>query len=81
MFDRTPVVTRVDASYATSTGPMRENNEDAIAIASLYRSLTRYLCNNPWRNWDMSAVTRAIVVENKWRAQRYGVQPKPLARM
>lgn len=32
-FDRTPVVTRVDASYATSTGPMRENNEDAIAIA------------------------------------------------
>ncbi len=33
MFDRTPVVTRVDASYATSTGPMRENNEDAIAIA------------------------------------------------
>ncbi len=24
-------------------------------------------------NWDMNAVSRAIVVENKWRAQRYGV--------
>ena len=26
-----------------------------------------------WRNADLDAVTRAIVVENKWRAQRYGV--------
>lgn len=32
-FERTPVVTRVDASYATNTGPFRENNQDAIAIA------------------------------------------------
>jgi carboxylate-amine ligase len=47
--------------------------EDAIAIAALYRSLARRLCHNPWQNWDMGAVTRAIVVENKWRAQRYGV--------
>ncbi len=31
-FDRTPVVTRVDASYATNTGPYREANQDAIAI-------------------------------------------------
>ena len=32
MFDRTPVVTRVDASYATSAGPTREDNQDALAI-------------------------------------------------
>ena len=28
---------------------------------------------NPELNRDINAVTRAIVVENKWRAQRYGV--------
>lgn len=48
--------------------------EDSVAIAALYRSLARHLCRNPWLNWDMNAVTRAIVVENKWRAQRYGVR-------
>jgi carboxylate-amine ligase len=47
--------------------------DDSIAIAALYRSLTRRLVRNPWVNWDLTAVTRAIVVENKWRAQRYGV--------
>ena len=47
--------------------------EDSIAIASLYRTLARHLTRNPWQNWDLTAVTRAIVVENKWRAQRYGV--------
>ncbi len=47
--------------------------EDSIAIASLYRSLVRRLSFNPWQNWDMNAVSRAIIVENKWRAQRYGV--------
>jgi len=47
--------------------------EDSIAIAALYRSLARRLCRNPWLNWDMTPVTRAIVVENKWRAQRYGI--------
>ncbi|MGH8263076.1 MAG: carboxylate-amine ligase [Steroidobacteraceae bacterium] len=47
--------------------------DDSIAIASLYRSLTRRLVRNPWLNWDLSPVTRAIIVENKWRAQRYGV--------
>ena len=48
--------------------------EDSIAIAALYRTLARRLARNPWQNWDLTAVTRAIVVENKWRAQRYGVQ-------
>ena len=47
--------------------------DDSIAIAALYRTLARRLCRNPWLNWDMTAVTRAIVVENKWRAQRYGI--------
>ena len=47
--------------------------EDAIAIAALYRSLARRLCHNPWQNWDMGVTSRAIIVENKWRAQRYGV--------
>ncbi len=47
--------------------------DDSIAIAALYRSLARRLCRNPTLNEDMTAVTRAIIVENKWRAQRYGV--------
>jgi carboxylate-amine ligase len=47
--------------------------DDTLAIAALYRTLSRHLYNNPWRNADMNAVARAIVVENKWRAQRYGV--------
>jgi glutamate---cysteine ligase / carboxylate-amine ligase len=47
--------------------------EDSIAIAALYRSLARRLTRNPWLNHDIDAVARAIVVENKWRAQRYGV--------
>jgi carboxylate-amine ligase len=47
--------------------------EDSIAIAGLYRVLARHLYVNRWRNADLDAVKRAIVVENKWRAQRYGV--------
>ena len=47
--------------------------DDSIAIAALWRSLARRLVRNPELNRDIDAVTRAIVVENKWRAQRYGV--------
>src|SRR5712671_5349270 len=47
--------------------------DDAIAIAALYRTLVRHLYYSPWRNHGMTAVSRALVVENKWRAQRYGV--------
>ncbi len=47
--------------------------DDSIAIAALYRSLARRLTRNPALNADMNVVTRAIVIENKWRAQRYGV--------
>jgi carboxylate-amine ligase len=47
--------------------------DDSIAIAALYRSLARRLYRDPSLNADVSAVTRALAVENKWRAQRYGV--------
>ena len=47
--------------------------EDSIAIAALYRVLAYRLYRNPRENYDMDAVARAIIVENKWRAQRYGV--------
>ena len=47
--------------------------EDSLALAALYRATARALTHNPWLNWDLTAVDRAIVVENKWRAQRYGV--------
>ena len=48
--------------------------EDSIAIAALYRVLARHLTRNPLLNHEIDAVKRAIVVENKWRAQRYGVR-------
>ena len=48
--------------------------DDTIAIAALWRSLARHLVYNPELNRNIDAVGRAIVVENKWRAQRYGVR-------
>jgi carboxylate-amine ligase len=47
--------------------------EDTLAIASLYRALARHLWRNPALHGDLTSVDRAIVIENKWRAQRYGV--------
>ena len=47
--------------------------EDSLAIAALYRTLARHLHINRSRNRELDAVGRAIVIENKWRAQRYGV--------
>jgi len=47
--------------------------DDSIAISALYRALARQLCRNPLHNFNMTPVTRALVVENKWRAQRYGI--------
>jgi carboxylate-amine ligase len=46
--------------------------DDAIAIASLYRCLTRHLYLRPHLSKKVTAVERAVAVENKWRAQRYG---------
>ena len=47
--------------------------DDSVAIASLYRVLVRRVALNPWLNANLDAVGRAIIIENKWRAQRYGV--------
>jgi len=47
--------------------------EDSLAIAALYRTLVRHLHINRNRNSDLDAVGRAVIIENKWRAQRYGV--------
>jgi carboxylate-amine ligase len=46
--------------------------DDAVAIASLYRCLTRHLYLRPHLSKEVTVVERAIAVENKWRAQRYG---------
>ena len=48
--------------------------EDAIAIASLYRALSRHLFNGLAHAEEVTILDRAIAVENKWRAQRYGVE-------
>jgi glutamate---cysteine ligase / carboxylate-amine ligase len=46
--------------------------DDAVAIASLYRALARHLYLRPEMSQEVTSVDRAIAVENKWRAQRYG---------
>jgi carboxylate-amine ligase len=48
--------------------------EDALAVAALYLSLLRRLwrlrsCNQRWRSYR-----RILIEENKWRAQRWGVE-------
>src|SRR5712671_3664690 len=48
--------------------------DDALAIAALYRCLVCYLCRRPSVNAELDAVERDVAVENKWRAQRYGVE-------
>lgn len=47
--------------------------DDGIAIAALYRVIARHLFRNAKVNRGTDAVDRALAVENKWRAQRYGV--------
>jgi carboxylate-amine ligase len=46
---------------------------DAIAVAAIYRSLVRHLVRNPEVNADLNVVDGALAIENKWRAQRYGI--------
>jgi glutamate---cysteine ligase / carboxylate-amine ligase len=48
--------------------------EDGICIAALYRCLARHLFDHPELNADLGVVDRALAVENKWRAQRYGIK-------
>jgi glutamate---cysteine ligase / carboxylate-amine ligase len=47
--------------------------DDAVAIAALYRALARHLYFDPEHNAGLDVVDRSLAVENKWRAQRYGV--------
>lgn len=47
--------------------------EDALAIAALYRCLVRHLDRRPDLNRGLDGASRAIVLENHWRAQRYGI--------
>ncbi len=54
--------------------------DDAIALATLYRVLIRFLYGHPDHNARIDVVDRAIAVENKWRAQRYGAQGKFVTR-
>ncbi len=49
------------------------NVDDAIAIAALFRCLVRALDRDRALNAGFDRVGRAITVENKWHAQRYGV--------
>jgi glutamate---cysteine ligase / carboxylate-amine ligase len=47
--------------------------EDAVAIAALFRCLVRRLTRDPHLNRGLTPAARAIIEENKWRAQRYGI--------
>jgi glutamate---cysteine ligase / carboxylate-amine ligase len=47
--------------------------DDSIALAALYRCLVRRLTRLPHINAGLTPVSRAIAIENKWRAQRYGI--------
>jgi carboxylate-amine ligase len=47
--------------------------DDAVAIAALFRCLVRALDRDRHFNAGFDRVGRAITVENKWHAQRYGV--------
>jgi carboxylate-amine ligase len=47
--------------------------DDTLAIAALFRCLVRALDNDRALNSGFDRVGRAITVENKWHAQRYGV--------
>jgi carboxylate-amine ligase len=47
--------------------------DDAVAIAALFRCLVRALDRDRALNAGFDRVGRAITVENKWHAQRYGV--------
>jgi carboxylate-amine ligase len=48
--------------------------DDAVAIAALYRCLVRAIVRDALRHAELDRIGRAITVENKWRAQRYGME-------
>ncbi len=48
--------------------------DDTISIAALYRCLTRMLWRLRGQNQRWRTYSRFLVMENRWRAQRYGVK-------
>ncbi|MDX2142593.1 MAG: carboxylate-amine ligase [Rhodospirillaceae bacterium] len=48
--------------------------EDTLCIAALFRCLIRALWRDPTLNADISPMGRLIADENRWRAQRFGIQ-------
>ncbi len=48
--------------------------EDGLTIAALYQSILRLLCHLREENQRWRQYRRILVLENKWRAQRYGVE-------
>jgi carboxylate-amine ligase len=48
--------------------------EDALTIAAIYQSLLRHLWRLRTRNQSWRRYRRILIEENKWRAQRWGVE-------
>ena len=48
--------------------------EDGLTIAALYQSILRMLCDLRSKNQQWRRYRRLLILENKWRAQRYGVE-------
>ena len=48
--------------------------EDGLTIAALYQTLLAFLCHLRENNQRWRQYRRLLVLENKWRAQRYGVE-------
>ena len=44
-----------------------------MTVGALFRALVRRLDRDPSLNAGLTPASRAIAVENKWRAQRYGI--------
>lgn len=48
--------------------------EDTLCVASLFRCVLRALWRNPTVNSGITSTSRLIVDENRWRAQRFGIE-------
>jgi carboxylate-amine ligase len=47
--------------------------EDTLCLAAIFRCLVRCVVRQPELNAQVDSVTRHVVEENRWRAQRFGV--------
>jgi carboxylate-amine ligase len=50
--------------------------EDCMTIAALYQAILAMLCDLRSKNQHWRRYRRLLLLENKWRAQRYGVEAK-----